>query len=411
MPKKKYTYVDLFAGCGGLSDGFEQSQMYRGLAHVEWERIAADTLKLRLLTRWGVKDPESKVLRFDIQRTDELFNGWDEDLYGRSSGLNACLKNTSKIDLLVGGPPCQAYSLAGRIRDENGMADDYRNFLFESYIEVMTRLKPDVFVFENVMGILSAAPGGISIIDRIQRAFATAGFMTLKNFRDAVFHLNEFGVPQKRVRVIIIGIRQSAYRKQKDSYKLLNDFYTNFRKEFSVEKQTTARQALRGLTSFVPLQDSDLLNSKLSHGPTRSKFKNHVPRFHNDRDIETFKLLSEDLKSGQNKYQSIAALKQLYIDRTGKSSSVHKYHVLKPNEPSNTIPAHLYKDGLRHIHWDPKQSRSITVREAARLQGFDDDFEFLGSMGDQYKMIGNAVPPLFAKKLATALLPLLDCRD
>jgi DNA (cytosine-5)-methyltransferase 1 len=261
------------------------------------------------------------------------------------------------------------------------------------------------------MGILSAAPGGISIIDRIQRAFATAGFMTLKNFRDAVFHLNEFGVPQKRVRVIIIGIRQSAYRKQKDSYKLLNDFYTNFRKEFSVEKQTTARQALRGLTSFVPLQDSDLLNSKLSHGPTRSKFKNHVPRFHNDRDIETFKLLSEDLKSGQNKYQSIAALKQLYIDRTGKSSSVHKYHVLKPNEPSNTIPAHLYKDGLRHIHWDPKQSRSITVREAARLQGFDDDFEFLGSMGDQYKMIGNAVPPLFAKKLATALLPLLDCRD
>jgi DNA (cytosine-5)-methyltransferase 1 len=122
-------------------------------------------------------------------------------------------------------------------------------------------------------------------------------------------------------------------------------------------------------------------------------------------------LLSEDLKSGQNKYQSIAALKQLYIDRTGKSSSVHKYHVLKPNEPSNTIPAHLYKDGLRHIHWDPKQSRSITVREAARLQGFDDDFEFLGSMGDQYKMIGNAVPPLFAKKLATALLPLLDCRD
>lgn len=411
MSKKKYTYIDLFAGCGGLSDGFEQAQMYRGLAHVEWERIAADTLKQRLLTKWGVKDPGSKVLRFDIQRIDELFNGWDDDLYGRSLGLNACLKNASKIDLLIGGPPCQAYSLAGRIRDENGMADDYRNFLFESYIKVMTRLKPDIFVFENVMGILSAAPGGLSIVDRIQRAFAKAGFITLKNFRDAVFHLNEFGVPQKRVRVIIVGIRQSAYRKQTDSYKLLNDFYVKFRKDFSIEKQSTAKQALKGLTSFIPFKDSGLLNSKLSHGPTHSKFKNHVPRFHNDRDIETFKLLSEDLKSGQNKYQSIEALKQLYIDRTGKSSSVHKYHVLKPNEPSNTIPAHLYKDGLRHIHWDPKQSRSITVREAARLQGFDDDFEFLGSMGDQYKMIGNAVPPLFAKKLATALLPLLDCRD
>jgi DNA (cytosine-5)-methyltransferase 1 len=411
MSKKKYTYVDLFAGCGGLSDGFEQSQMYRGLAHVEWEKIAADTLKHRLRTKWNVKDLESKVLQFDIQRTNELFSGWDEDLYGRSLGLNACLKNATKIDLLVGGPPCQAYSIAGRIRDENGMADDYRNFLFESYIEVMTRLKPDVFVFENVMGILSAAPGGIPIIARIQQAFAAAGYVTLKNLRDAVFHLNEFGVPQKRVRVIIIGLRQSAFRNQKDSYKLLNDFYTKFRKEFSVKKQTTARQALRGLTRFVPTNRSDLLSSKLSHGPTRSKYKNHSPRYHSIRDIEIFNLLSEDIKSGNNKYQSAEALKILYTERTGKSSSVHKYHVIKPNEPSNTIPAHLYKDGLRHIHWDPSQARSITVREAARLQTFDDDFEFLGSMGDQYKMIGNAVPPSFAKKIAESLPELLEERD
>lgn len=97
----------------------------------------------------------------------------------------------------------------------------------------------------------------------------------------------------------------------------------------------------------------------------------------------------------------------LYTQRTGKTSSVHKYHVLKKSQPSNTITAHLQKDGLRHIHYDSSQARSITVREAARLQTFDDDFEFLGSSGSSYKMIGNAVPPLFAEKLSYALVELL----
>ena len=96
---------------------------------------------------------------------------------------------------------------------------------------------------------------------------------------------------------------------------------------------------------------------------------------------------------------------------TGKTSEVHKYNVIRKERPSNTIPAHLYKDGLRHIHWDSKQARSITVREAARLQTFDDNFEFIGSTGDNYKMIGNAVPPLFAKTLSIALINLLKLRD
>ena len=108
--------------------------------------------------------------------------------------------------------------------------------------------------------------------------------------------------------------------------------------------------------------------------------------------------------SGEQKYISVQALKKLYSDRTGKNSAVHKYYVIRPDQPSNTIPAHLYKDGLRHIHWDPEQSRTLTVREAARLQTFPDDFKFFGSRTDQYKMVGNAVPPLFAKKLANHLL-------
>ena len=132
---------------------------------------------------------------------------------------------------------------------------------------------------------------------------------------------------------------------------------------------------------------------------------------HNERDIEIFRLLAEDIRSGRNKYLSSKALIQLYKDKTGKDSKFHKYHVIREDRPSNTIPAHLYKDGLRHIHPDPEQARSITVREAARLQAFDDDFEFVGSRGDQYKMIGNAVPPLFSRVIAEVVYELLKEKE
>lgn len=404
-----FTYIDLFAGCGGLSDGFEATQQYQGLAHVEWEPIAAQTLEKRLQQKWGVKNTKDKVLVFDIQRVQELINGWNDPNFGKSKGLKYCLGKNKKIDVLIGGPPCQAYSIAGRARDENGMHDDYRNFLFESYIEVMKWAKPDVFVFENVVGILSAAPGGISIIDRIHKAFSDAGYVTLDNLKEAVFNLNEYGVPQKRSRVIIIGLRKASYKNK--AAELLKDFYETFRKKNAVDKQKTAKEALTGLPKFKPALKVDPENKKKSHTPADSKVLNHYPRFHSVRDIETFRLLAEDLESGKNLYVSVEALKELYTLRTGKVSAVHKYFVLRPNEPSNTIPAHLYKDGLRHIHWDPEQARSLTVREAARLQTFDDEFEFLGSMGDQYKMIGNAVPPMFAQKIAELLPELLKKRN
>lgn len=405
-----YKYIDLFAGCGGLSDGFEQSGLYDGIAHVEWEKIAARTLANRLKERWGVKDVDKKVLTFDIQRVGDLINGWSDAEYGDSGGLKACLGRSSKVDILIGGPPCQAYSVAGRVRDENGMHNDYRNFLFESYVEVMKWCNPDIFLFENVMGILSAAPGGVPIVHRIHKAFSDAGYCTLDNFKDAVFRLDEYGVPQKRVRVIIIGLRKAAYKNCGDVQEFLRSFYQNFKTNHRLKNKVTAKQALHGLTKFYPTQVGSIRSKKVSHGPAKTKFLNHAPRFHNDRDIETFKMLADDLKSGDNKFTSIDALRRLYTERTGKDSSVHKYYVIRPDEPSNTIPAHLYKDGLRHIHWDPEQARSLTAREAARLQTFSDDFEFLGSMGDQYKMIGNAVPPLIANLMAKELAKLLRIR-
>ena len=113
--------------------------------------------------------------------------------------------------------------------------------------------------------------------------------------------------------------------------------------------------------------------------------------------------MAKDIRDGTNKFSTTQSLKKLYKEKTGKDSNVHKYHVLRWDKPSTTIPAHLKKDGLRHIHPDPEQKRSITVREAARIQTFDDDFLFNESMGKSFEMIGNAVPPYFAKKLGDAI--------
>ena len=150
-------------------------------------------------------------------------------------------------------------------------------------------------------------------------------------------------------------------------------------------------------------------SQKYSHGPITSPgVLNHTPRFHSERDQRIFRLLEEDIESGRNKYVSTDSLKELYTQFTGRKSNIHKYYVLRWDEQSNTIPAHLYKDGMRHIHPDPKQARSITVREAARLQTFADDFEFIGPTMAQYKMIGNAVPSDFAKVIANGLFQLLN---
>jgi DNA (cytosine-5)-methyltransferase 1 len=347
------------------------------------------------------------MLHFDIQRTDELIFGYDNDPeYGSSTGLNK-LVGSNKVDAVIGGPPCQAYSIAGRIRDENGMHDDYRNFLFESYMKVVSHFKPQVCIFENVQGMLSAAPGGVSIVERVTKAFNDAGYYISTNLkRDALFDTSEFGVPQKRLRVIIVALRKDAFsdceNKVKQFYKKLNSY--------KVDRKATVDDAIGDFPKIFPIEKAV---ARISHKMEYSKKKvlNHEPRFHNVRDIEIFNLLAEDIQSGRNEYVHSEALKKLYTEKTGKSSSVHKYHVLRSDLPSNTIPAHLYKDGLRHIHPDPVQARSITVREAAKLQTFDDDFEFFAAQGANYKMIGNAVPPLFSLCIAKALAYVLKSKS
>lgn len=404
--KKKYHTIELFAGCGGLLEGFLQQGGFDTLACVEWETYPCETLVKRLSTKWRHKNAKNEVVRFDIQRTEELINGFEDKEYGIHEGLAKLIGNQN-VDVIVGGPPCQAYSLAGRIRDEHGMKEDYRNYLFESYINIVNFFKPKFFVFENVIGLLSAAPDGYPIVNRIKDTFLEAGYKVADNFRDTLFEVADYGVPQHRKRVIIIGVRIEDFGDDVTS-QMISDFYKNVMPSLRKPQRTVA-DAIGDLPKIYPLEEPiKEKGKKYSHAPILSEIVlNHIPRFHSKRDIVVFRFLADDIKSGRKEYTSIEKLKELYTKVTGKTSNIHKYYVLRNDEPSNTIPAHLYKDGMRHIHPDPEQARSITVREAARLQTFPDDFEFLGSNMAQYKMIGNAVPVDFAKIVAEALYKII----
>ncbi len=405
---KKIRTIDLFAGCGGLMDGFEQTGLYEILAAVEWEKAPCENLKKRLSDKWKYSDADKRVLRFDIQRTEELFNGWNDAEYGVSEGLDSLVIPEGGIDVIIGGPPCQAYSIAGRVRDEHGMKNDYRNYLFESYLKVVNRYKPKAFVFENVPGILSAQPGDRPIIDIIQEQFEENGYYLLPDLRNAIIDFTEYGVPQNRSRIIIFGVSLDFFGREK-CMELVDRFYNVVLPSYKVEKKKTVREAIGDLPKLYPMDaDGKYEGKRISHSLPNPFVPNHIARWQSKRDIGIFELLTKDIESGRNEYISTEALKKLYTEKTGKTSNVHKYHVIRWDEPSNLIPAHLFKDGLRHIHPDSAQLRTLTVREAARLQTFDDDYIFYGSNGDTYKMIGNAVPPLFAKSLAQAVYKILS---
>lgn len=396
----KMNIIDLFAGCGGLLDGFLQSGEYNSIASVEWVKAPVDTLRNRLKTKWGIEDADTTVIRFDMQRVDELFNGFSDDEYGTNPGLDKIIGERI-VDGIIGGPPCQAYSVAGRVSVKD--KTDYRNYLFEYYLKIVERYKPKFFVFENVPGMLSAMPDGTPITDLIRRDINSKGYEIIDNIKDhAVIDISDFGVPQVRRRVILLGLNKE-YFKGYNIQDILREFYDEILPTFKTEK-VSVEQAIGDLPPCLPVEIPFKVGArKSSHTIPETDISWHFARYQNERDLDVFKMLAEDIESGEYKYTDTKVLSELYNQKTGANTQVHKYHVLRKDLPSTTILAHLHKDGLRFIHYDSKQARSITVREAARLQSFDDDFEFIGSMGDAFKMIGNAVPPKFSKVLGEAV--------
>ena len=404
---KKYTFIDLFAGCGGLSEGFLKTGKFEGLAHVEWESPMVNTLRQRLVDKWNhsVEDAQKRVVKFDVQKTDELINGdWSAEtkaLYEKENHPDIVAKGLrglvgESVDLIIGGPPCQAYSIAGRAQSPTDMKFDYRNYLFESFVKIVDAFKPKVFVFENVPGLLSACPGDIPVRLRIYEAFKAIGYdiRNPEDLKKSVFCAEDFNVPQKRNRVIIIGT-------QHDSGLNVEDFYQSLHAHKSKTPHKTVKDAIGDMPKLFPMERIIKEGrSNVSHEQRDGEqIDLHIPRYHGERDQRLFR---EWLTNNMNTFSQQEKM-DFYTKITGHTSNHIKYRNLEWDKPSPTIVAHLHKDGYMFIHPDIEQLRTITIREAALLQSFPMDYRFVASKPYCYKMIGNAVPVLFAKGIAEAM--------
>ena len=358
----KYKMIDLFAGCGGLEDGFLQSGKYEDVAAVEWLKPQVNTLIKRLETKWKVKDAKERVMHFDIQREKELFEGWQDDEFGQGKGLDYFVNKVGGIDIIIGGPPCQAYSVAGRVRDENGMRDDYRNYLFEHYLNVVNRYRPKLFVFENVPGILSAAPDGTPITDLIRKGFEKIGYEIIKDLRVAKVNASDYSVPQNRERMIIVGVDAQRYS---NIQVFLKEFYSNILLEYRGNKVFTVRDAIGDLED----DPGDYFTGSYS---TIFMSRNRK------------KLWSQP---------------SFTIQASGRQAPIH---------PAGAPMEHVGKD--RYVFSDGEENnRRLSVKEIARIQTFPDWYEFSRGTSNRndnakldlvYKQIGNAVPVRLALAVA-----------
>lgn len=399
MARDSFSFIDLFAGCGGLSEGFYKLG-FKALAHVEIDKYCCETLRERM-RYYGYTEPEieKSVIHQDITNCEVL------------NQLHNAVNNRT-VDLIIGGPPCQAYSSAGRARDFNGMKKDPRNFLFEHYVKILNEFLPKFFVFENVTGILTANINNELIIDKV---FAKLGEnYKLANPSLLEFNTAEFGVPQVRRRIIILGIRKDLPYSPEEVYasiKKTHYIYEPQSKTSRLKKCVSVREAIGDLPT-IP-QGNKLKVMPFSYTIDNEFIKwvkadchelyDHVCRTQNSKDTERF------MEMARNKWTFEELLKNR-PDLQHEKQRVfgNSYVVQFWDAPSRTIIAHLCKDGNQFIHPDYNQGRSISVREAARLQSFPDDFHFYGAMTQQFKQIGNAVPPLFAYHIAKSLKKFLS---
>lgn len=400
MPKKKYTFIDLFAGCGGLSEGFYR-QGFKALAHVEFDHACCETLRTRM-KYYGYKDYDKEVIEYDITSKD-ILERIDDAVAGRI------------VDIIIGGPPCQAYSTAGRVRDGKKMATDPRNYLFESYVKILEHYNPKYFVFENVTGLLSAQVNNAPIFPKVLKALGKK-YKVVGDPNVLIHNTADYGVPQVRKRVIIIGVRKDI---DKDPLQLYEDVVkTHWNPETPEDERLGKRHFIdvrKAIGDLPPVEPGCDASTQEFLYPCNNEFlrrigkkgiyplMDHIARSHNDLDRERFQVMIHN-------HWTFGQLRREMPQYEHEHARVfdNSYVVQWWDLPSKTILAHIHKDGFQFIHPDEAQRRTFTVREAARIQSFPDDFEFKGSRGEKYKQIGNAVPPLFAEALAKSIKMNLD---
>lgn len=414
-----FNFLDLFAGAGGLSEGFIQAG-FNPIAHVEADVAACATLKSRQVFHWLKQQnnlkPYIDYLKGNIDRVEfwgsapkHVLDSVINEFISKDT-LNTIFSKVDhsldgkQIDLIVGGPPCQAYSIIGRAR--GNMKDDPRNHLYIQYAEFLKYYQPKYFVFENVLGLLSARnPEGKLYLEKMMELFKEVGYSVEYKTLNAV----DFGVLQNRKRIILIGKKGTDHK----------DFYPEFKSYISI---ATVNDALKDLPKIQAGEGSHLpckiVNSqsewiKQANISTELPVTWHQSRPNTQQDLEIYKFAVE-LWNLQKKRMNYNDLPERLKSHKVTTSFTDRFKVVAADLPaSHTVVAHMSKDGHHYIHPDIEQNRSLTPREAARLQTFPDDYFFESQSGkpsrtSAYKQIGNAVPVLLAQVIAKAIKENLD---
>ena len=414
--RKKLNYLDLFAGAGGLSEGFMRAK-FNPITHVEMDQAACFTLRTRMAYHWLKEkddlEPYADYLQGTINREefyDSVPDRIIESVIDAEIGENTLqdifqridqLLGDEELDLIVGGPPCQTYSRIGRACCPNRMKGDPRNDLYLFYAEFLREYEPEYFVFENVHGLLSATDEeGDSYLKLMQDLFQEYGYKT----EFETLNAKDYGVPQNRRRLILVGKKgTSTGFFPKPSRCKLDVLVKEILSDLPSIK---AGEGNVGPCSMAPhyhqwLRDTGIRNEKL---PVTL----HQARTNNEQDREIYKMAVElwNEKESCLRYNELPERLQTHRN---KDSFLDRFKVVAGDLPySHTVVAHIAKDGHYYIHPDINQNRSLTPREVARLQTFPDDYYFESCSGKPsrtpaYRQIGNAVPVLLAEKIAEKL--------
>jgi len=368
--------IDLFSGCGGFALGFHKAGFNTFLA-ADSDLHSCNTFKSNF--------KKTTVINDNII----------------SSNFKKKLKKiiaSKKISGVIAGLPCQSFSSVGKAQDKNSMKNDPRNFFYKDFIDCIKIINPNFFIFENVTGILSSKPNGINIFADFVKRIQKIGYETIVDKKKLIFNSADYGVPQVRKRIFVIGVKNKN---------IINKIYDELHSSKIFDDKS------KYFTIFDAI--ADLPRLKPGSGQEKIKFKkkklnkflnsvrekndnylfNHVARNHNEKDIERYKLLAKI----KGELKDLQKIRPELIHHDPKHFK-NRYTVQKYDKPGRTVVSHLYKDGNLFIHPDHKQHRTFTVREAARVQSFPDDFQFIGPRTQQYKQVGNAVPPLMSYAIA-----------
>lgn len=372
MMRKQINVIDLFSGVGGLSLGFKRAG---------YNVVLANEIDAEIARSYEHNNPETLMINADIKEFTQNYDSIiRENAILKGFDIKVLEDQLKHVDVVIGGPPCQGFSMAGgRIRRVNEFIEDSRNFLFKYYFKVIQRFEPKYFVFENVEGILSSKNG--EIIQTIKSIFADSNNFTSGGYKLCINVVNsaDYGVPQARKRVIIIGSKMdfdfnhvASATLQRMSIEDKSKFIT----------KTTVRDAIKDL-SAIPVGSNQIANHTAT---THSKIA--IERISKIKPDENWRNLDE------------------------KINSVHSgaYGRLSWDKPAVTITTRFDTPSAgRYIH--PEHNRTITPREAARLQTFPDDYVFIGSKTSICTQIGNAVPPQLAEFIAQMLLTKMEDYD